>query len=418
MKNVENVLYLIVVFTISFSSILLGQEPDSTDILKDAPKLFLDAHRIDMDYVRRKIKFVNYVNDRRQADIYVLVTTNKTGSKGREYTLTFTGRNKFEGLNDTLIYNSLSTYTKDNIREGFVKTLKIGLMPYMLKTPLFNMFDIKFNYAINNNLLTDKWDYWIFRTRLRGSFNGEESRNSYYISSSIDADRITEEWKLRLGADLNYDEENYNYAGAENYSSFTRSLAAHARIVKSLTDHWSLGANSYFYSSTYRNIKQNYQIGPAIEYNIFPYSESTYREMRLSYSINYNFNKYYEKTIYNKMEEHLVRQYVELNTEFTQPWGQIELNAVFSNFLSDASKNRLHIYSDVSINFFEGFAFSFGVGYSMIHDQINLPARDLNLDEILLRRSELATQYSYWMSTGISYTFGSIYNNIVNTRFN
>lgn len=418
MKDIFKVLFLIVIIFISFSSILLGQNVDTTMILKDAPKLFLDAHRIDMDYVRREIKFVNYVNDRRQADIYVLVTTNKTGSKGREYTLTFTGRNKFEGLDDTLIYNSLSTYTKDNTREGFIKALKMGLMPYMIETPLVNMFDIKFNYAVDNNLLTDKWDYWIFRTRLRGSFNGEESRNSYYISGSLDADRITEEWKIRLGADLNYDEENYNYPGAENYFSFTRSIAAHARIVKSLTDHWSLGVNSYFYSSTYRNIKQNYQLGPAIEYNIFPYSESTYREMRLSYLINYNFNKYYEKTIYDKMEELLVRQYVELNTEFTQPWGQIELNAVFSNFLSDASKNRLHIYSDMSINFFEGFAFSFGVGYSMIHDQINLPARDLNLDEILLRRSELATQYSYWMSTGISYTFGSIYNNIVNPRFN
>ncbi len=417
MKNMATNVYLLLVIIILFPSILFGQQIDSTDVLKDAPKLFLDAHRIDMDYIRRKVTFVNYVNDRKQADIYVLVTTKKTGSKGREYTLTFIGKNKFKGKNDTLIYNSLSTATKDKIREGFVKTLKIGLMPYMINTPLVNMFDVNFNYKVDNNLVTDKWDYWIFRTRLRGYFNGEESRSSYYLSGSIDADRITEEWKLRFGADLNYDEENYNYPGQNNYFSFSRSLAAHARIVKSLSDHWSLGANAYYYSSTYRNIKQNYQVGPAIEYNIFPYSESTYREIRLSYTINYNFNKYYEKTIYDKTEDHLLRQYIEMNTEFTQPWGQIEISSVFSNFLNDTAKNRLHVYSDVSINLFEGFQFSFGVGYSMIHDQINLPARDLDLDEILLRRSELATQYNFWMSTGISYTFGSIYNNIVNPRF-
>ncbi len=130
MKYVFKVQLFIATIFIFFASMLFGQANDTTNVLKGAPKLFLDAHRIDMDYVRREVKFVNYVNDRRQADIYVLVTTNKTGSKGREYTLTFTGRNKFKGLNDTLIFNSLSTYTKDNTREGFVKTLKMGLIPY------------------------------------------------------------------------------------------------------------------------------------------------------------------------------------------------------------------------------------------------------------------------------------------------
>jgi len=361
MKNAYKIQHLVIAIIISFSSILFGQETDSTDVLKDAPKLFLDTHRIDMDYVRRKVTFVNYVNERKQADIYVLVTTKKTGSKGREYTLTFLGKNQFEGRNDTLVFNSLSTDTNDKIREGFVKTLKIGLLPYMIDTPLVDMFDVKFNYNVDNNMVTDKWDYWIFRTRLRGHMRGEETRNSYYLSGEIDADRITEEWKIRLGADLDYDEENYSYPGQNNYFSYSRSLAAHARVVKSLTDHWSLGGNTYYYSSTYRNIKQNFQVGPAIEYNIFPYSESTYREMRLSYSITYNYNKYYEKTIYDKMEDHLTRQYVELNTEFTQPWGDIEVSAVFSNFLNDAAKNRLHIYSDLSINLFEGFQFSFGV---------------------------------------------------------
>ena len=38
-------------------------------------------------------------------------------------------------------------------------------------------------------------------------------------------------------------------------------------------------------------------------------------------------------------------------------------------------------------------------------------------EEILLNRQELATDYSYWGSMGVSYTFGSIYNNILNPRF-
>jgi hypothetical protein len=117
------------------------------------------------------------------------------------------------------------------------------------------------------------------------------------------------------------------------------------------------------------------------------------------------------------MEEGLWHQSLEINTEVKQPWGQIEFNAEFSNYLHDFSKNRLEIYLDITLNLIKGFAFDISGGYSMIHDQLTLPAEDLDLEDILLRRSELATQYNYWLSYGISYTFGSIYNNIVNPRF-
>jgi len=40
-----------------------------------------------------------------------------------------------------------------------------------------------------------------------------------------------------------------------------------------------------------------------------------------------------------------------------------------------------------------------------------------SLEEILLRRRELETSYYYYFSIGLSYTFGSIYNNVVNPRF-
>jgi hypothetical protein len=53
----------------------------------------------------------------------------------------------------------------------------------------------------------------------------------------------------------------------------------------------------------------------------------------------------------------------------------------------------------------------------LIHDQINLVKQDLTYDEILLQRKEIATQYEYYLSFGLSYTFGSIYNNVVNPRF-
>lgn len=38
-------------------------------------------------------------------------------------------------------------------------------------------------------------------------------------------------------------------------------------------------------------------------------------------------------------------------------------------------------------------------------------------EEILVRQRELATGYQYEVGFGVSYSFGSIFNNVVNPRF-
>ena len=52
-----------------------------------------------------------------------------------------------------------------------------------------------------------------------------------------------------------------------------------------------------------------------------------------------------------------------------------------------------------------------------MRDQLSLPRSSATDQEILLQRRELATEYQYSLSVGVSYTFGSIYNNVVNPRF-
>ena len=53
----------------------------------------------------------------------------------------------------------------------------------------------------------------------------------------------------------------------------------------------------------------------------------------------------------------------------------------------------------------------------MIHDQLSLIKGEATLEQVLLRRTMLETNYSYYFSFGLSYTFGSIYSNVVNPRF-
>ena len=52
-----------------------------------------------------------------------------------------------------------------------------------------------------------------------------------------------------------------------------------------------------------------------------------------------------------------------------------------------------------------------------VKDQINLPAGDLTPAEILVSQRQLGTNYEYHTSIGLAYTFGSLFNNVVNPRF-
>jgi len=48
---------------------------------------------------------------------------------------------------------------------------------------------------------------------------------------------------------------------------------------------------------------------------------------------------------------------------------------------------------------------------------LNLRRESPEMEDVLLRRYALETNYNYWTSIGFSYSFGSIFNNIVNPRF-
>ncbi len=55
--------------------------------------------------------------------------------------------------------------------------------------------------------------------------------------------------------------------------------------------------------------------------------------------------------------------------------------------------------------------------YERIHDQLSLPIEGVTLEEMLLTRNELASEYEYSVSLGLSYTFGSVFSSVVNPRF-
>jgi hypothetical protein len=392
------------------------------DVLRSvAPNVFLDCSRrdCDLDYIRTEITFVNYVRDPQSSDVHILVTRQSTGSGGREYTLTFIGKGKYEGRDSTLKYYTKSMDTQDQIRKGFVNVMKQGLIPYLYDTPLSEFITVSYTQKTQRQTapVQDKWNYWVFFTSFRGNLNFEEQSKRYSYSLSLSANRTTEATKFRFWANGNFNERRYIISEDEEVLSRTARKTVWTQLVRSINDHWSWGASASLYSSTYDNADLFTTVGPAIEYNFFPYDQATRRELRAQYSLNFSIRNYDELTLYDKMRENLFSQQLQIVWVMKEPWGSLGMQLRGSTFLHDWSKNNLQFEAGISMRVMKGLSFNVEGEYSRVRDQLALPKRDALVEEILLEIRRLATSYDLRLQMGFSYRFGSIYSNVVNPRF-
>lgn len=386
------------------------------DLRDRAPRVFLDCFRCDLNYIKTEIPFVNFVRNRQDADIHILVTTRPTGSGGTEYTLTFIGQGNYAKCQNVLTYVANRTDTEDEIRAGYTQIIKMGLMPYLAQTPLAKQCSIILRQSLPPTQVTDPWNFWVFGLSLGGRFEGESKRKSVSINANISANRVTPELKIHLGFNAHFDERRYIYSDKTIVSS-TEAENFSGLIVKSLNDHWSIGGYLNLSSSVYNNIKFSFNPAPAIEYNVFPYSESTRRELRFLYRVGLNIVSYREETIYFKTAENLWGQSLMATLELKEPWGSWEASIRGSHYFHDFSKNRLRLSSRLYMRLFKGLAISLNGFYDRVRDQLSLRRGEASLEEVLLRRTQLETSYEYSLSLTVNYSFGSIFSNVVNPRF-
>ena len=385
----------------------------SDTLRKDALNVFMNAS----DYIRKEIPFVNYVRDIKDAGIYIISTNQTTGSGGSEFTFFLVGQNENAGMRDTLRFVSSPDETQDETRIKQVRTLKMGLMRYVAKTPLSKYMTIGFSEPLSETVSSDKWDSWVFSTSIYGFLQGQKTYSERYLSGNISASRITKDLKINIRSNLSQSNDKYVIDDTTTIFSTSSSKSVNVLIVKSVSEHWSLGGTTRIGASRYSNERFRYSLMPGIEYDLFPYSESTRRQLRILYTAGYSFVNYIDTTIYNKLKEPLWTHSITASYEIVQKWGNIDVSIGYSNYLYDWTKNNLYINGFLTLRIAKGLSINLGGSASLIHDQLGLVKGDVPLDQILLQRKEMATQYSFFTSFGLTYTFGSIYNNVVNPRF-
>ena len=382
-------------------------------------RLFLDCHECDTEYLRQTVLFVDYVRDRTVADVHLLVTTQGTGGGGREWTLKFIGVGRFAGQDRTLVFATPQDATSDDQRKEFARVFRLGVVGYAADTLAAPKLDV--TYAAPDGAAPsqakDPWNYWVFEIGGGGNANGEKTSQSRSYRVSFSASRTTAQWKINVNGGRNTQRTNYDVGDGERIVNKQHSWNANALVVKSLGPQWSFGAEGEASHSTFSNTDRVFGLSPGIEYDFFPYAESSRRSLTVLYKIGARRFDYRELTIYDQVSETVPQHSLNVSLGLRQPWGSIGASATASQHLNYSDRYRMSVFGSTDIRLFRGFSFNIFGEYSKINDLIGLPKGEASTEEILLRIRQFDTNYSYFFHFGINYSFGSIFNSVVNPRY-
>jgi len=387
----------------------------------DKVKVFLDCSwKCDADYFQRKMPYIDFYKDPKTANLHVIVNGERSSSGGEVVTFRFIGVNEFENVDNTLTVDILPNTSDDSERQQYLEVLNKGVYAYIIRTKVNDVVSLSYSEteAEEKEIGKDKWNNWAFRTSISGSINGEEGYSYSRYSGRFTANRITAESKFTSSFSISSNISSFEY---DDFSLVTETKSRYANMtyVKSKGDNFSIGAKANYMQSTSKNYDGNYKFSPCIEYNIFPYSESSEHRMSFLYGISANHNDYTDTTVYLKTSENFASHFLDLSYHNSQTWGSFSFSINGNQILDkdDLKKYNVGIYSNVDWNITKGLSLNYFAYINFDRAQIHLPLNGATYEDIILRQKELESNYFYYMSFGLSYTFGSMKNNVVNPRF-
>jgi hypothetical protein len=389
-----------------------------------ALRVFLDCQgaSCDFNFLRTEITWVNWMRDRGDAEVHVLVTGQPTGGGGREYTLEFIGLRDYAGRTDQLRFATPQSATDDVTRRMLARALGQGLVGYAARTALAPRLAVHYDAprampGAAPAQPRDRWNHWVFRAGVNGFFNGESRSRFSNLNGSLRATRVTDDWKLQFRVNAGRNASSFTFDDGSTFSSVSRTGGASALAVRSLGARWSTGLNLAARRSDPENLDLSLRAAPGIEFNVFRYQESTRRQLTLLYELGVRTFDYSDTTIFNRIEETRVDQTVTVALVTRQPWGNTNLSVQGAAFVDDFEQHRVVVGGGLNLRVVKGLDLNVFGSYGRIRDQLYLPKGGATDEQVLLRLRRLQTSYQYFAQIGLSYTFGAIFNNIVNPRF-
>jgi hypothetical protein len=295
----------------------------------------------------------------------------------------------------------------------------MGLMRFLSNSPVAEHISILYAAPVEAEEVQaqpedDPWNFWIFSIGANGSFRSESSQRTYNIRANVSASRTTDDWRMHLSGRGIYSENRYELEEDEWSVYTTDEFSFRGYAIYNLGNHWGTGVRSSFGKSIRYNQDLYARFAGGLEYSVFPYAESTRRSFTILYTLGMATFDYEEVTVYNHAKETLAEQGLEASVGIIQPWGDMRADLEASSYLHDLDLHEIEFGIGMSVRLVRGLRFHWGSSAARIKNQIYLSGAGIPEDEILLHRRALGTDFRMNASFGISYTFGSIFNNAVN----
>ncbi len=388
-----------------------------------AVRVFVDCQsgNCDFDFFRDQMRWVNFVRDRLFSDVLLLVTTLRTGAGGLEYTISAIGNDRYKGRADTAVVIAAPNDAQDVVRRNLARTFALLLAPYAAKTPLASRIDLTYrapsNAPANPQSVKDPWNFWVYRVSANGFGSGEKRQQFFDGFLSTSANRVTAAWKINLGANFGYDQSRFELSNGTTFTNLLRNYGGNALIARSIGGHFAVGGNVTGSYSDFSNYRLNLRVMPAVEWNLFDYKEFTRRQLTAFYAVGVGTYQYKETTIFDRQAETRPLHSLTVAWNARQPWGSVNWSLFGSQYLHNTSFNSYGTSGFVDLRISKGLSINVGGNYSRVNDQLYLVRGTLTDNQVIARQQALATNYRFFLNFGLSYTFGSIYNTVVNPRF-
>lgn len=386
------------------------------------PAVFLDcqARNCDTTHIRNEHRFVNWVRDRRDADVYVLVTSQSTGGGGSSFLITMAGQGRFAGDSTDIRFATDQNSTSAVQRDVLTTRIAQGLVRYAVRTSAAGGMRIVSEDIAPADLapaaaVSDPWNYWVFSVRANAELEGESREQERQFQLAANGNRVTEDWIIDFELEGSYQEQEFELTN-RTIRSVRRDYETRAGVARAVARLWSAGLSAEVGTSSFANQDLYARTAALAEYSFFPYSEFSRRRATLRYSVGVRHFDYEEITVYDRLSEQRADQRLELSLRFQQPWGSATMRLSGSHYLDNFAQNNLSSFVNLNVRLIRGLSLDLRANYARVRDQIYIPAGDATEEEVLLRRRALETGYRYGTAVGLRYTFGSIYNNIVNPR--
>ena len=396
--------------------------PDSTARI-GAVRAFLDCREdgCDRDFLVTELAWVDWMRDRLDAEVHLLVTQQATGSGGAEWVVVAIGQRGYAGAADTLRFTTAPNDATDLIRRQLLRVVSQLLLPYAARGPLGTRLTVAYSAPPATSAASapadDRWNFWTYGVSGNAFLNGESQQSFENVSGSLSANRTTEASKIRVSASNSYNRSTFTLSNGTTFEALQRNSGLRALAVRSQGEHWSTGVGLAAERSDFENTKLSAEARLAAEWDYFPYKEFARRKLAVLYSVGARSLRYREVTIYDRLRETRPIHALDVTYGARQPWGEANITLSGSQYLDALKYYNAGLFGDVEVRVGKGLSVNVGGNLTRVRDQLYLPRGGQSDAEVIARLQALQTNYRFSSYVGIRYQFGSIFNSVVNPRF-